>query len=123
MKEQKQRLKKSYNEYDDIDSFSREAKMFGDLDPDLKEFFNDIRLVKKKKTKKKTKKANFAIGDQVEIRGVFGTIIYGPYTSDKEKDSYEIETEDGSITTAEDDGVSIKIYVPPVEEKEEDDLF
>lgn len=120
----KGRLRKSYSSFDEMDSFTREAKMFGDLDPDLKEYFDDIRLVKKNKTtKKKTKKANFAIGDQVEVRGVFGTIIYGPYASENGKDSYEIETEEGGITTAEDDGVLIKAYVPPVEEKEEDDLF
>lgn len=125
MKDKEQRLRKSYDNYDTMDdSFSRKARMFGDLDPDLKEFFDDIRLVKKKKTtKKKKKKANFAVGDQVEIRGVFGTIIYGPYSSENGKDSYEIETEEGGITTAEDDGSSIQMYIPPVEETEEDDIF
>ena len=94
------------------------------LDPDLREYFDDGRLLKSKQTKKKRKKkANFITGDQVEINNSYGTIIYGPYDSENGKDMYEIECEDGSMITAEDDGVSIKIYVAPIEEPDDDDLL
>lgn len=94
------------------------------LDPDLREYFDDGRLVKSKKSKKKrSKKANFVIGDQVEVNNTYGTIIYGPYDSDEGKDTYEIECEDGGIVTANDDGNSIKVYIAPIEEQEDDDLL
>lgn len=94
------------------------------LDPDLREYFDDGRLLKSKSTRKKRKKkANFTIGDQVEVNNSYGTIIYGPYDSENGKDMYEIECEDGGMVTAEDDGVSIKTYIPPVEEPQDDDLL
>lgn len=109
-------------DFDEIDFLSREAQMFKDLDPDLKELFDDIRLPKSAVSRKKRKKkANFTIGDNVEVNGSYGTIIYGPYSSDNNDDNYEIETEDKGIITASDDGKTIKIYVPPVEENEDDD--
>jgi hypothetical protein len=112
-------------DFNEIDFLSREAQMFKDLDPDLKELFDDIRLPKSSVSKKRRKKkANFAIGDHVEVNGSYGTIIYGPYSAtDDGKDSYEIETEDKGIVTASDDGKTIITYVPPVEEKEDDDIF
>ncbi|AEO93283.1 gp12 [Bacillus phage G] len=95
------------------------------LDPDLREYFDDgNRLLKTKSTKKKRKKkASFTIGDQVEVNDSYGTVIFGPYESETGKDTYEIECEDGSIVTSEDDGVSIKVYVAPIEEPEKDDLL
>lgn len=93
------------------------------LDPDLREYFDDVRLVKSTSKSTRKKKANFSIGDQVEVNASYGTIILGPYNSDNGKDTYEIECEDGGMITAEDDGNSIKIYVPPIEENEDDDLL
>lgn len=121
----KKRLISSYDEYDDFGSFNRSAKAMKDLDPDLLEIFDDIGLnPKNKKSKSVSKKSNFAVGDQVSIKGTYGTIIYGPYKSASNKDTYEIETEDNQLITAEDDGKSISIYVPPVEEESnDDDLF
>lgn len=124
MTKRRNRLVNRYNDTNDMDFLSREFKMLEDLDPDLREYFNEARLVKSTKTKKqRKKKARFSIGDQVEVNNVYGTIIYGPYPSDKGKDTYEIECENGDIITAEDDGVSIKAYVPPVEKEEDDDLL
>lgn len=100
----------------DIDDMS----FLNDLDPELINYIKDSRLVKLKKSKKK-KKANFNIGDSVEIKDNYGTIIYGPYESENGKDNYEIECENGEIITAEDNGVSIKRYIPPIEEEDDDD--
>lgn len=120
----KKRLISSYDNYDDFASIDRSMKAMKDLDPDLLEIFSDMGLSpKNKKSKKLFKKSNFAIGDQVNVKGLYGTIIYGPYKSALNKDTYEIETEDNQIITAEDDGKSITIYVPPIEEDKDDDLF
>lgn len=112
------------NNFNDLDFVSRADKAMEGLDPDLYEFFDDMRLGKsKKKTKTKKKKAKFAVGDTVNVKDTFGTIIYGPYQTDSGIDTYEIETEDGKIITSEDDGFSISVYIPPVEEEEKDDLL
>lgn len=102
---------------------SKKQRLMNELDPELFEYLNDfITPSKKLKSKnKKVKKASFEIGDSVESKGVFGTIIYGPYNSESNEDTYEIETEDGSIITAKDDGVSIIKYVAPIEEENEDE--
>lgn len=91
------------------------------LDPDLREYFDDIGTNKSNNSKlKRKKKANFSIGDEVEISDGFGTIILGPYTSDKGSNTYEIECENGDFVTVEDDGEAIKIYVAPIEENDDD---
>lgn len=116
MKKKKQRLSGQYNDsMNDMD-------FLASLDPDLREYFDDTRLLKSKSTKsKRKKKSNFSIGDQVEVKNTYGTIIYGPYDSENNKNTYEIECEDGSMITAEDDGFSIKAYIAPEPEKEDDE--
>lgn len=111
----KRRLAGQHNDgIDDMD-------FLNDIDPELSEYLNGSRLLKSTdQNKSRKKKASFSIGEHVEIDNKYGTIIYGPYHSDNGEDTYEIECEDGDIVTAEDNG-SIEIYVPPVEEKEEDD--
>lgn len=109
--------------FDETEFLSRADKAMASLDPDLYEFFDDMRLGKSKKKKTSKKKGKFAIGDNVNVAGTFGTVIYGPYQSDSGKDTYEIETEDNGIITAEDDGKSISVYVPPVEDQEDEDLI
>lgn len=93
-----------------------------DMDPDLKELFaEETGLVKRKTKKKAKKKARFKIGDEVETKDnkTFGTIIFGPYTDAFDTEVYEIETEENGIITVNVD--NIIEYVPPVEEKEDDD--
>lgn len=122
MSNKRNRLAGSKNFNDDF--VSRADKAMEGLDPDLYEFFDDMRLGKsKKKSKVKKKKARFAVGDSVNVGETFGTIIYGPYHTESGIDTYEIETEDGKIITSEDDGTAISIYVPPIEEEEKDDLL
>jgi hypothetical protein len=95
------------------------------LDDDLMELFDDLIIKKKNIVSKKSNlksKSRFKIGDQVNVNNTFGTIIYGPYKSSNNKDTYEIETEENQIITAEDNGDNITPYVPVIEEQE-DDIF
>lgn len=106
-------MKKNLNDY---------RNFMEQMDPDLKEFFaEETGLIKKKKNKASKKKAKFKIGDSVETNGTFGTIMFGPYSDSFGVEVYEVETEDNSIITASVDNIAI--YVPPIEEDNEDDLL
>lgn len=84
-------------------------KIMEELGPDLMEYFDDISKPKKLK-KKGNLRARFSIGDIVTINDTHGTVIYGPYKSDSNKETYEIEMEDGDILTVEDNGKNIVKY-------------
>ncbi|MNC01745.1 hypothetical protein D3C81_500640 [compost metagenome] len=119
----RKRLISSYDNSYESD-YTKKSRAMKDLDPDLLEYFDDIRLSKNKKSSSKSTKSRFAIGDQVCVGSSYGTIVLGPYKSASNKDTYEIETEDNQFITAEDDGKAITEYIPPEEEKsDDDDLF
>lgn len=95
-----------------------------DMDPDLKELFaEETGLVKRRGKKKVAKKPKFKIGDDVQTRneGFVGTVIFGPYVDAFDMDVYEVETEENGIMTVSVDNLTE--YIPPVEEKEDDDLL
>ena len=97
-------------------------KIIEELGPEMMEYFNDIRKPKKLKRKSNSKKS-FSLGEFVTVRGSHGTIIYGPYNSNSQKETYEVEMEDGEIITVEDDGKYIVKYAHVEEEVEKDDDF
>lgn len=101
-----------YDDHDDFESLKRESRLLERLDPDLLEYFTDLRG--RGKPSAGRNKGNFTVGDYVTVNGLYGTITYGPYVSDFfQGDTYEIEMENGETITAVDDGDSIKRYVPP----------
>lgn len=103
-------------------NFDDYSKFINELDPELKQILFGINSPNKSKSKKKKKSSKFKIGDSIVVNDKYGTIILGPYQDSYGADVYEIELEDGSIITAEEEKISI--YIPPVEEeKDEDDDF
>jgi hypothetical protein len=100
-------------------------KMMEELGPELIQYFDDIGKTKKLK-RQSSKSSSFSIGDMVSINNDYGTIIYGPYKSEKNIDRYEVEMESGEIISIDDDGNKIVKYNAEdsvVSDEDTDDIF
>jgi len=88
---------------DDEDEISleKEEEIIKNLDDDLVKYFGDAKIITKKKLNnnfKKNKKSDFTIGQKVNINGIYGKIIFGPYEINN-KLMCEIELENGNIVS------------------------
>ena len=96
---------RSYNFDDEDYEENDDYKLVSNMDNDLAGYFSDARVFAKKTTstkkKQKQKTSSYKIGDKVTVKGVKGSIIFGPYEVDKKK-MYEIELDNGELISIDD---------------------
>lgn len=96
----------SFDDEEDEDEASDEARLMKSIDGDLAGYFSDARMFAPKKMtnnmKKKPKKIVYKNGDQVIVANKGnGSIIYGPYEVNK-KQMYEVELANGDLISIDD---------------------
>lgn len=94
-------------EFDEL-TLEKENNLYKQLDPDLIEYFNDARIIKRKtnfKSKKNKKdKIVYNVGEKVSINNEICTILYGPYEKDN-KVYYEIENSKENVLAVEEKNI------------------